>query len=255
MGYLAKWEQLKKDFEVTTNKSRPKETVKKAIVGTVQKASGLTPILKEVDTALQNQERKPLEQSLNKFFAARGAYATFLSQEQKQFLNDPNDPDLFVWTAYRDLIMGMQKIETDAAADAKKLQEKKGGGKVAIEWLSLDGDLKGTVAAAKKDLAAFSALEKKHGILKKADPALKDTEKYTKAAARTEYKNAREALVSFKVTAKKCADDLAKILGAEKGDPNFTKALTKFHDAMKALSTLGRVDAQIKNLVDAEKAG
>jgi len=250
MGYVARWEQLKKDFEQATGKSRPRETVKKAVLGTIQKASGITPILKDMDTALQKQERTPLEQSLNKLFAARGVYAIFLSKEQSNFLNDPQDPNLLVWTAYRDLIFGMQKIETDAAAEAKTLQEKKNPGKVAIEWLSLEGDLKGTIAAAKKDLALSPDLEKKHGVLKKADAALKDTEAYTKAAARTEYKAARNALVSFKANAKKCASDLAPIINAEKSAANFTKAVQKFHDAMKALSALGRVDAQINNLKD-----
>jgi hypothetical protein len=253
MGYLAIWEQLKKDFEKTTGNARPKETTKKVLLGTVQKASGISPILKDVDSALQKQERTPLEQSLNKLFAARGAYVTFLNQEQKQFLNDPADPELIVWKAYHALIFGLQKIETDAAGDAKKLQAKKSPGKVSIEWLSLEGDLKGTITTAKNDLSKFSSLEKKHNILKKADLTLKDTEKYTKAAARTEYKDAREALLSFQTDAKKCAGDLKTILSAEKSDANFTKALQKFHDAMAALASSARVAAQINNLKAAEQ--
>ena len=104
------------------------------------------------------------------------------------------------------------------------------------------------------DLAAFAALEKKHQVLAKADAALSDAEKYTKAAARTDCKAAREALVRFKGSAKKCAEDLDKVLSAEKANANFTKPVQKFHDAMKAFSTVTRVDQQISKLQAAEQS-
>ena len=252
--YLKRWETLKKTFETKTGSKRPLETTKKILLGTVQKASGITPVLKDVDTALSKKQRVPLEQALNKLMAARGTYCTFLMKEQKQFLNDPNDPDMVIWTAYRDLIFGVQNIEEDAAKEAKKLQETKAPGQTGITWLGLEGDVKGTIAAAKKAFGAFAAQEKKNNLLKKAEGAQKAAETYTKAAARTEVVNARKALELFKVEAKKCADECAKVLSAEK-DPNYKKAVQSFHDAMKALSVLSRVDAQIKNLLAAEKAG
>jgi hypothetical protein len=252
-AYLKRWDDLKADFEKTTGQKRPKETTKKVLLGTVQKSSGLTPLLKDIDTALEKKQRLPLEQALNKFFVARGVYATFLMTEQKRFLNDPDDPELTVWIAYKDLIFGIQKIEEDASKAAKTLQEEKSPGNVAIQWLSLEGDIKGTVLAAKNGFAPFAAQEKKNGLLAKANGAVKAAEAYTKAAARTQFKEARAALELFKKEAKRCADDCAKALNAEKDD-KYKKAIQSFHDAMKALSALARIDAQIKNLLDAEKA-
>ncbi|HEX3745910.1 MAG TPA: hypothetical protein VHW09_18340 [Bryobacteraceae bacterium] len=251
-NYLKRWEDLKKAFESTTNQQRPKEVKKKIILGTVQQASGLTPVLKTVDAALEKKQRAPLEQALNKLFQVRGTYATFLMGEQKKFLNDPDDPEMVVWIAYKDLIFGIQKIEEDASKDAKALQEAKGG-ETGITWLSLEGDIKGTVQAAKKLFAPFAAQEKKNKLLCKADGAVKAAETYTKAAARTQAADARKALELFKKEAKEGADDLAKVLNAEK-DPAYKKAIQSFHDAMKAISTLARIDAQIKNLQDMEKA-
>lgn len=124
---------------------------------------------------------------------------------------------------------------------------------MAIQWLSLEGDVKGTVAAAKKGFAAYSAQEKKNNLLGKSEGAVKAAEAYTKAAAHTKYKEAREALELFKKEAKKCADECAKVLSAEK-DAGYKAPVQHHRDAMKALSVLARIDAQIKNLVDAEKA-
>lgn len=253
-NYLKQWENLKKAFETKTGSKRPKETTKKILLGTVQKSSGITAVVKEIDSALSKKQRVPLEKALNNLMAARGTYCTFLMKEQKQFLNDPNDPDLTIWTAYKDFIFGIQKIEEDAAKEAKTLQEKKSPGATGITWLGLEGDVKGTIAAAKKSFGAFPAQEKKYNLLKKAEGAQKAAETYTKAGARTEIVNARKALELFKAEAKKCADECAKVLSAEKDD-NYKKAVKPFHDAMKALSVLSRVDAQIKNLLAAEKAG
>lgn len=247
MSYLARWEKLKADFEANTGKARPKEETKKFLVGTVQKSSGVTPILKEVDTALEKKQRTPLEQSLNKLMVARSSYCTFLTSQQGTFAPGKPTEDLAIWTEYRDLIKGLEAIETDASKDAKSLQEAKSPNKEGILWLSIEGDLKGTIEAAKKQLKAFDALEKKAAVLKKADAAVKATEDYTKAAARTQAAEARTALDKFKIEATKCATELDKIAKAAT-DGGFKKAVTSFHDAMKALGVSARVDAQIKNL-------
>ena len=250
--YLKRWEKLKKDFETASGSKRPKETVKKALLGTVQKASGLTPVLKDIDTALSKKQRAPLEQALNKLMVVRSDYGKFLMKEQAQYVNSPDDPDMTIWKAYKDLLFGIQKLEEDAAVDAKKLQETKQTGVTGITWLGLEGDVKGTVADAKKKFTSFADKEKKYNLLKKAEGAVKAAEAYTKTAARTEYTNARKALELFKSEAKKCADECAKVLSAEKDD-NYKKAVRSFHDAMKALSVLARIDQQIRNLAAAEK--
>jgi hypothetical protein len=54
--YLAEWDKLKKAFETDTNRARPKETVQKALIGTVAKSSGITPALKDVESALARRK-------------------------------------------------------------------------------------------------------------------------------------------------------------------------------------------------------
>jgi hypothetical protein len=240
--FLPRWEKLKKDFETETNQSRPQEKVKIALIGSISKSSGITPVLKDIDSALDKKERKPLEQAINKLMVQRSSYCTFLANEQKQY-----DHGGDIWMSYQGLIKGLEKIEKDAGDAAKGLQEAKSPGKQGIEFFALEGDLKGTLAAAKKGLTPYGALEKKYGLLKKADASVKLAETYTKTAARTQPKEAREALEAFQKECKKCADELAKVLNVEK-DPGFHKALQSYHDAMKALSNLARIDAQIKNL-------
>jgi bacterioferritin-associated ferredoxin len=246
--YLDRWQQLTQTFETDANKKRPLETVKKALIGTVAKSSGVTPVLKDIEAALEKKQRKPLEQAINKLMVQRSSYCLFLGKEQAQY---PHGDD--IWMAYQALIKGLEKIEMDAGAEAKALQEEKGG-KPGIEFFALEGDLKGTLAAAKKGLTPHAALEKKYGLLKKADASLKEAEAYTKAAARTQYKEAREALESFKTECGHCVTELAKVLDKEK-EANFHKELQSYHDAMKALSVLARINAQINNLKKLEQAG
>ena len=253
MGYVARWEQLKKDFETIINAKRPMLKVNDADAGVVTKSSGITPVLKDIDTALQKKERKPLEQAINKLMVVRGPYATLVAKEAGKYSDWNADPSHeAISTAYRDFQMGLQKLEIDAAADAKKLQVTKGAAE-GIEFFALEGDVKGTVSAAKKGLAKFAALEKKHNLIKLSDAAVKQAEIYTKTAARTEVKDAKQALINFKAEAKKCADALAKVLKLET-DKEFLKALTSYHDAMHAISILARIDAQIKNLTAMEQS-
>lgn len=250
--YLTRWEKLKTDFETNANKKRPLETVKKALVGTIEKSSGITPVVKAIDAALEKKQRVPLEKALNDLMAVRSTYCSFLTKEQTPHLHDPNDPDLTIWTAYRDLIKGIEKLEMDGAEAAKKLQETKGAG-ASITWMGLEGDVKGTVAKAKKDFEKFSAQEKKNGLLKKADGALKAAKAYTEAAARTNFGAAKVALETFKVEAKKCADACATVAHAEHDGP-YKTAVESYEKGMRDLSTASRIDAQIRNLQNAAQA-
>jgi hypothetical protein len=240
-AYLTRWQNLKQAFETEAQKKRPLETTK-TLLGTAAKSSGVTPILKDIETALAKKERKPLEQALNKLNVARSSYGKFLSLEQAKFQDDP-----VVWKAYHSLIIGLQDIEVDLAAAAKSLQEAKSSDQKGIEFFGLEGDLKGALVAAKAKLAPFATLEKKYGLLKKADATVKAAETYTKAAARTQAKEARVALELFKVECKKCADELDKVLKLEK-EAKFHAALQSYHDAMKNLAVVQRIDGQIAKL-------
>jgi len=249
MSYVSQWEKLKKDFENATGSERPKQT-KETIFGTIQKASGITPVLKDLDSAIAKKERAPIAQAITKFLAARGPYVEMLMKETGHaMVND----DLALATAYKDLQTGLGKISVDAGKELNTLQEAKSPGKTAIPFFEIEGDVKATIATAKKDLAAFAALEKKHKVLATADAALKETEKYTKAAARTEYKEAADALIKFKVLAKKCAEDLGKPLAAEKANDKFVTAVQKFQKGMKDFSAVSRVEQQITLLKKLEQ--
>jgi hypothetical protein len=172
VGYVARWEKLKKDFETAFNAKRPMLKVNDADAGVVSKSSGITPVLKDIDTALQKKERKPLEQAINKLMVVRGPYATLLAKEAGKYSDWTQDPSFEgISTAFRDFMMGLQKLEVDAAAEAKQLQVAKGAAE-GIEFFALEGDVKGTVSTAKKGLAKFAALEKKHNLIKLSDAAV-----------------------------------------------------------------------------------
>jgi hypothetical protein len=249
MSYVARWEQLKKDFEKTTGLERPK-LVKDSIIGTIQKASGITPVLKDLDSAIAKKQRAPIAQAITKFMTVRGPYVEILMKETGHCM--ANDDDVLAM-AYTKLQSGLQKIAADASEELKSVQEAKSPGTVAVDLLEIEGDIKATIATAKKDLTAFAALEKKHKVIATADTALKEAEKYTKAAARIEYATAVDALTKFKAAAKKAAEDLGKVITAEKSSDKFTTAVTKFQKAMKDFSTVQRVDQQITKLQEAEK--
>lgn len=250
--YVKQWQAIKAKFEQDANIKRPTETVKKAIIGTVQKSSGLTPVLQEIDDALEKKQRYPLEKALNKYHSVQEPYVAFVRQEMSKYPADQYEDVALAFATYMREMLG---IEQKVAADAKALQQEKSGGGAAIEWLFLEADVKGTVEKAKKDFAAFPALEKKFGLLKKAEPALKAAQDYTKAAARTEVNNALAALKDFQVKAVACAKgcDPALADADAKKQPKYITAVQSYQTAMRSLTT-SRAATQIKNLEAAQAA-
>lgn len=250
--YVSKWQDIKDKFEKSTNLKRPTETVKRAIVGTVQKSSGLTPVLQEIDTALEKKQRYPLEKALNKYHSVQEPYVSFLREEMKKY---PADQYENIALAFATFMREMLMIEQDVAADAKALQEQKSPGATGIKWLFLEADVKATIEKAKKDFSPFATLEKRFGLIKKADPAFKAAQDYTKAAARTEVNNALAALKDFQTKALSCAnacDAPLKDTDANKQD-KYIAAVKSFQKAMQDLRT-SRAATQIKNL-EAAAAG
>jgi hypothetical protein len=244
--YVAEWQKIKANFEAEANMKRPQESVKKAIIGTVQKASGLTPALQEIDTALEKKERVTLERALNKYHSVQEPYVSFVKKEMMTYDSITQED---VVKAYAKFMREMLMIEQKVADEAKALQEAKSPGAAAIQWLFLEADVKGTVEKAKKGLGAFAALEKKYQLVKKADPAIKAAEDYTKAAARTEVANALKALKDFQAKATACAkacDPALKDKDVQKLDA-YKTAVTSFQSAMSSLAS-SRVATQIKNL-------
>lgn len=247
--YVQKWQAIKAEFEKDAEMARPKESVKAGILGTIKKASGLTPVLQEMDTALEKKQRYPLEKALNKYHSVQEPYVGFLREEMKKYLDDP---ELKIAGAFTKMMREMLALEQEAAADAKKLQEEKSPGGAAIQWLFLEADVKGTIEKAKKDFTPFAALEKKFGLVKKADPAIEAAKEYTKAAARTQMAEALKALKDFQTKALAAATACDKALSDAdaKKQEKYIKAVESYKDAMKSLTT-SRAAAQIKKLEEA----
>lgn len=265
--YLTKWDTLKAKFTADTGKAKPQDTVKKALLGTVAKSTGISPAIKDIESALEKKERATLEKALNKFFSVRGTYASFLLKEQAQY---KPETDMDIWVAYRELIYGLEQIEKDAAKDAEALQKEKGDGTTAITWLSLEGDMKSTVEASKKHFEAYSALKTKYkisGLLDKSKPAIEWTQKYTKAAARTQAKEAREALEGFQKAGKAHVAQIDTLINEvnQKEKPTadkdktalkgFKEKLDSYRKAVNDLSVAARVNQQITALKKIEAGG
>ncbi len=244
---MKEWEAIKQKFETDAGIKRPKESVKKAILGTVQKSSGLTPVLQEVDNALDKKERATLEKAMNKYHTVQEPYVAFVRNEMKTY-DATLDEDIVL--AFATFMREMLKLEDKMSADAKALQEKKSPGATGITWLFLEADVKGTIEKAKKDFAAFSTLEKKFKLIDNAGPALKAAQEYTKAAARTEVKNALKALKEFQVKARVAANacDAALKDTEAKTKSKYIDSVTSFKSAMNSLSTASRTTEQIKSL-------
>lgn len=157
MSYVERWEKLKKDFETTTQKPRPQREVQLGLLGTIKMASGITPVLRDLDEAIKKQQRAPIAKAINKFMEVRGPYVAMLVKETGHAMTGD---DMELATAYKDLQTGLGKISVDAGKDLEKVQAAKEPGKVSIPFFEIEGDVKATIAKAKKDLAPFSTLEK-----------------------------------------------------------------------------------------------
>lgn len=245
--YVKQWQAIKAKFEADAKIKRPKETVTKAMLFTVQKASGLTPALEEVDKALEKKERLTLEKAMNKYHLVQEPYVKFVRSEMSKY--DPGtDEDVVL--AFGTFMRQMLMIEDDISKDAKKLQEDKGGtGTEGIKWLFLEADVKATVEKAKKDFAAFAALEKRFGLIKKADSSIKSAQDYTKAAARTEVANAIKALKDFQVNARSCAKGCDPAIADKEAQkaPKYIESVKSFQKAMNDLAA-ARAATQLKEL-------
>ncbi len=245
--YVKEWEAIKAKFEASAGIKRPTETVKNAMLGDLKKASGLTPMLQEIDTALEKKQRAPLEKALNRYHNMQEPYVAFLRTEMKKYSPD-TDEDIVL--AFGNFMREMLGIEDKVSADAKALQEEKSPGATAIKWLFLEADVKGTIDKAKKDFIPYAAFEKRFGLVKKSEPAFESVQKYTKAAARTEVANALKALKEFQANAKACATACNTALHDKEAlkVEKYIDAVKSYQSAMSSLATASRTEAQVKNL-------
>ena len=254
--YVKKWETLKASFETNTGLARPKETVKKAIIGTVQKASGITPALQAIDNAIEKKERLTLEKALNKYHTVQEPYVAFLREELKQYQPLAADPVYEnICLEFGKFIRGMLTIEDEAGKEATQLQVSKGGATAGIQFLFLEADVKNTIAKGKKDFTAYANFEKRFNLVKKTDPALAAAQTYTKAAAHTEYKNALDAIKDFQTKALAVASACDVALNdndvKKKENEKYKDSVDSFKKAWRDLANASRTADQIRQLTAA----
>jgi len=245
--FAGDWAKLKKNFDATGLKRLT--GIRETMVGTIQKGTGISEALREIDAAIAKKGRAGLAQAINKFLVMRDPFCKIISERAKKAAMV--DHDDAAAEAYVSLTSGLQKIAVAAADELKKIQEQKNPA-ATVPMIELEGDVKATVNDAHRSLLAFPVLLKQHKVVATADAAIKEAEIYTKAGAKGDYKTAIDALTKFKAAAKKAAEDLGKIADKEKSNSDFTKAVEKFEKGMKDFSTVTRVDAAIKAMRDAQ---
>jgi hypothetical protein len=238
--FLERWEKAKKDFDQHAKKM-PKELLQ---------PSGLTPLLKEVDAAFAKKQRKIALQALTKFNVGRQKYASLLAHQ----VGPSSTLDPAALKAVMTLITAIGTIETDAAHAVETLQEDKGGTKDPIKILILEGDLKSNIERTKKALGPHAAIDKKYEVLKLVQPAVKAMEAYSKAAARTQVKEAHDALDLFVGLARKCHLYCDQILHKEK-TAAYVAIVQSFANDLKSFTEGARVQGQLKALKSRFTAG
>lgn len=245
--FLAKWEQLKKDFDKEAKKVQNPDAPTKAFLAVMAKPLGFTPILKDIDEAFKKGHRKPAMQALLKFYSHREPYSAVFTKAKVHRASIAIDDELMM--AINDLSSGIVKLEAEIQTALKNLQDTKGpGGDNPIKLHLFEVDLEKNIETLKKDLKPLAVIEKKHNVLKLIEPGVKLMNTYTKAAARTQAQEAHDALTAFVVAATKCKTQCDAILTKEK-DPAYTAAVQRFTKDLIAMCN-ARVKDQVKALVD-----
>jgi hypothetical protein len=250
-NFVADWEQLKKGFDTAAKAVQNPNDAERAFLAVMAKPTGLTPTLKDVDSAFAKGYRKPANEALLKFYAKREPLALLLAKVMPKL-----DDDQLLQAAMK-MNSGLPALEKSIQAKLKELQDEKAGAAGASDWnllLLFETDLKKNIDTLTKDLkaGALPAIEKKHNVLKLPATAVKHMDAYSKAAARLEAKDALAALKAFVAAAQACANDCDKVLAKEK-DADYTKAVQRFAKDLRTLCT-ARVSVQQKKLEEHLKA-
>lgn len=216
---LADWEKNKKGFASAVSAELKSGLLSSdyiaAIKNILNSDTGLTPALKEIDSAISKKERKPAMSGLTKLhmviekiqkpidalITLGGNKVTDQGLIFKQ-TKDPNDRikmnDLneFLEKIF-DYKKAILKLETTAAQAIEKLQVEKSPDGKKIDIISIEGDMKGALDKFKKDVKGFTKEENHFKALAKTEALAKSMQAYSKAAARTEVKAALTALDQF----------------------------------------------------------
>jgi hypothetical protein len=243
--FLADWTKIKKAFDQAAKGVQNPDEITTKFLALMDKSTGLTPILKEIDAAFAKEHRKAANAALLKFYGKREAIALLLAKMVPKLTDD----DLQMATMT--LMKAIPALEKKMQETFKDLQDDKAGAQGASDWnlmLLFETDLQKNIDQLAKDLkpAPLAKIEKKHEVLSLSKIPVKHMEAYSKAAARLKAPEALAALKAFVAAAEGCAKASEAILKKET-DKDYDKAVTRF---VKDLRTLckARVAVQQKKL-------
>ncbi len=194
MGFADEWNKAKKDFETETGKKKP-APVAQTLFGIERKSTDIASALRAIDTALEKKSRNDLVEAYKKYAIAQNEYVTFTRTARKG-LGDEERPSLDM------LLISLNRISAKVGAEIEKLREAKGGVKIPADTFL--ADFKADRALFEKGVKNTAA-EKKWGLLKRSEPALKALESYSTHSAKSDYAKAAADLADFKSEAEKFA--------------------------------------------------
>jgi hypothetical protein len=243
--FLAEWNRTKKAFDTVAKGAQNPDDVTTKFLAAMDKPTGLTPILKEIDTAFANEHRKAANAALLKFYSKREPIALLLAKMVPKLTDDK------LQMATMTLMKAIPALEKAMQEKLKALQDEKAGAKGASDWnllLLFETDLQKNIDQLAKDLkpAPMAKIDKPHEVLSLTKIPVKHMDAYSKAAARLKAPEALASLKAFVASAEGCAKVCEAILKKE-ADKDYTKAVTRF---VKDLRTLckARVAVQQKKL-------
>lgn len=276
-GILADWEQIKRDFAQGVATEIKTGSISQDYADAIKKLlttdTGLTPALKDIDTAIAKKERKTAMTGLTKLhmviekirkpiddlISLGGNKAT---DQEKVFKQSKDPVDKMKLKMLNDLVetiftykQGILKLETTVAKAIEKVQEQKGPTGKKIDIISLEGDMKGALEVFKNAIKPFVNEEKTHKTLAKTDALVNSMKAYSKAAARTEVKNAMAALNQFFTAVGEIQKATNNVGRAQPPVADgYKKAVESFNKALQAIKSQ-RGDVSMKNLKQLESEG
>jgi hypothetical protein len=210
---LDEWKDAKREFERSTGKKKPTEEMK-VLGARVRKSSGFEKPLGDFDKAFREGRRNAAAQAYQKFVLASDQWFFVVNKAKAQ------EPDDDMLPHYDELVRVMVEIQRRMPKLLEKLQTDKGGPDIGVQpfLADLQSQIKAFEKKTKQSPAAVAA-EKAAKIAKNAAAGVQLLGEYTKTAARTQLREALNALVAFEdwadMHAARCLQVADKVEGTE----------------------------------------
>jgi hypothetical protein len=269
MTYVKDWEKAKKDFKTTVVEQLKAggdeipDEYRSKVVAFLKAETGMTPALKDVDSAFDKKHRKSVMQALTKVHAViekAAMAAQKIALGAGSLAMDATDDAAAdalgkIQTAGLDFKRALLDFETRISKELGSLQEAKSATGDKIEINTLEGDMEGAVNRFKNVVKPHAALEKQHKVLDSMKPMIKAMKAYSTAAARTKVGDAITSLEDFFTGVDKLSaysKSIAKLKPAL--DDDYVEAVENLAMAMRAIKTT-RGAVSHKQLEAMQKAG